>query len=140
MALSHEQIEQIIDYVYNQARTIVLRSNIDIEDNEEVKHLYILLKRLYEELSTTMANVLPASIINSYSKGLKHAEQLLEHTGMGTVVMSNSDIKELMQVPLHMESISNIVSDKLTDLSTAFRKAEQYGHKNLDQAIYDVRN
>ncbi|MDK9870807.1 MAG: hypothetical protein L0L52_05385 [Staphylococcus equorum] len=57
MALSQEQIEQIIDYVYNQARTIVLHSNKDIEDNEEVKHLYILLKRLYEELSTTMANV-----------------------------------------------------------------------------------
>ncbi|MDK9870806.1 MAG: hypothetical protein L0L52_05390 [Staphylococcus equorum] len=75
---------------------------------------------------------LPASIINSYSKGLKHAEQLLERTGFEIVVMSNSDIKELVQTPLHMETISNIVSDTLTDLSAAFRTAEQYGYKNLD--------
>lgn len=87
-----------------------------------------------------MADHLPATIINSYLKGLKQAEQLLERAGMGGIAMSTGGLQDLMQAPLHMESISNILSDTLTDLSAAFRTAEQYGHKNLDQAIYNVRN
>nr|WP_326035001.1 phage minor capsid protein [Staphylococcus xylosus] len=119
---------------------MVSRSNVDIEDNVEIKYLYNQLNLLYKELGTTMADHLPATIINSYLKGLKQAEQLLERAGMGGIAMSTGGLQDLMQAPLHMESISNILSDTLTDLSAAFRTAEQYGHKNLDQAIYNVRN
>ncbi|MEB8175278.1 phage minor capsid protein [Staphylococcus xylosus] len=105
-----------------------------------MKYLYNQLNLLYKELGTTMADHLPATIINSYLKGLKQAEQLLERAGMGGIAMSTGGLQDLMQAPLHMESISNILSDTLTDLSAAFRTAEQYGHKNLDQAIYNVRN
>lgn len=140
MVVSQIQIEKIIDYAYNQVRTLVSRSNVDIENDEEIKYLYKQLTLLYKELGSFIAEQLPASIYATYLKGLKHAEQLLEQSGMHSVALGTGGIQDLVQAPLHMESISNIVSDTLSDLSAAFRTAKQYGHKNLDQAIYDVRN
>lgn len=140
MALSQEQIGKIIDYAYNQARTLVSRSDVNIEDDEEINYLYSQLNLLYKELSNFMTEQLPASIYTTYVSGLKEAEQLLERAGMSGIALGTGGIQEVVKVPLHIESISNIVSDTMGDLAAAFRTAEVYGHKNLDQAIYDVRN
>ncbi|CEF18830.1 Putative uncharacterized protein [Staphylococcus xylosus] len=59
---------------------------------------------------------------------------------MNTVKMSTSALQDLMQTPLHIEAITNIVTDTLGDLSAAIRTAKLSSHKNLDQALYEVRN
>lgn len=139
MALTQEQIEQVIDYANQQILTLVENSNVDIENDKEVQHLYIMLNRLYKQLNTTLASQLPTAIYSNYLKGLQLAESTLKQAGAAALVTSNKAFKMLAEAPLHKEAISNIVSDTLDDLTAAFRTAERYGFKELDTALNIVR-
>ena len=44
-----------------------------------------------------------------------------------------------LHAPLHVEAISNIISDTLSDLKAAYRTANNYSIKHVQNAIDDVK-
>lgn len=137
--MSEEQIEAIIDYANNQVRWLVENTDHNnFEDDTETQRLYLALARLYEELNIAMSDIIPEAIFDRYSKGLALAEDLIPTAGMGGVGLGSKGVEALIPAPIHVEAITNIVSDTLEDLSAAIRTAETYGFKELDKAIDEV--
>ena len=136
MAITEQQINDVIDYANEQVKTIVAQT--DIENDKQVQRMYLAIDQLYKELNTMASRQIPSTLFNSYIQGLATAEQLLQQLGIGAVLDAKGLVK-IAQAPMHVEAIANIVSDTLDDLASAFRTAEQYSFKHLDQAIADVK-
>ena len=139
MALSEQQIEQMIDYANEQIRTLVANYNIEtFEDDKDLQRMFIAINNLYDELNAAFADYLPPAIYETYLSGLEHAEQLLEVAGLGAVSLGTKGVQTLAQAPLHTEAISNVLSDTLDDLAAAIRTAKTYSVRELDKAFKEV--
>lgn len=139
MALSEKQIENIVDYFNQRITDIVNDDNVDIENDKHLQRLFIQLDEMYKQINLTMQDVIPPAIYTKYLQGLKSAQRLLSNAGLNGISLSNEYIEGLVKAPIHLEAINNIVSDTLSDLSSAFRTANFYGHRELDKAIEDVK-
>ncbi|WP_433912355.1 phage minor capsid protein [Staphylococcus sp. LKG3-3] len=137
--MSEEQIEALIDYATKQVRWLVESAEYeDLENNKDKQRLYLALERLFDEINVTMADVLPRAIYNRYLDGLSLAEDLIPNAGMGAVDVGSKGVAAIVKAPIHVEAITNIVSDTLEDLSAAIRTAKTYSFKELDKAIDGV--
>ncbi|MDW3783634.1 ADP-ribosyltransferase [Staphylococcus saprophyticus] len=141
MALSSEQLGTVIDYANNQVKALVENTDFgNFENDKDTQRLFIAISRLYDELNVAMTDVIPKAIYDSYSKGLKQAEKLLANAGMGAVKVGSDGVQSIVQAPIHVEAITNIVSDTLEDLSAAIRTAKVYSHKELDKTIKELHS
>lgn len=141
MALSEQQLEAVIDYANNQVKALVENTDFgNFENDKDTQRLLIAISRLYDELNVSMTDAIPKAIYESYVGGLKKAEKLLANAGMGAVSVGSDGVKSIIQAPIHVEAITNIVSDTLEDLSAAIRTAKVYSHKELDKTIKEVHS
>lgn len=140
MALSEQQIEQLIDYANDQVRTLVANYNVEtFENDKDLQRMYIAISNMYDELNVALSDVLPPAIYESYISGVKKAEQLLEVAGLGAVSLGSKGVQDLIKAPLHLEAISTVLSDTLDDLAAAVRTAKRYSVRELDRAFKEVQ-
>lgn len=140
MALSEQQIEDIIDYATGQIKSLVANYDIQtFESDKELQRMFVALSNLYDELDVVLSDYLPPSIFERYMQGVEQAQALLGAAGMGAVSLGSGGVQSIVQAPLHVEAISNIISDTMTDLAAATRTAKQYGIKELDKAFKEVQ-
>lgn len=140
MALSEQQIEQMIDYANDQIRTLVANYNIEtFENDKDLQRMFIAISNMYDELDVALSDFLPPALYESYINGVKQAEKLLEVAGLGAVALGSKGIQTLVKAPVHVEAISRILSDTLDDLSAAVRTAKRYSVRELDKAFKEVK-
>lgn len=135
MALTEQQLDELLKYLKEQIQYLVEQT--DIEDDKAIQRLYINIQNLYKELNVLVADQLPETLLNAYTAGLAQANSLLTQAGISVAAAS---VSKIMQAPVHVEAINNIVSDTLSDLAAAFRTAEAYNYKEIDNVIKEVHD
>lgn len=136
MALTQEQLDAIVRYATEQITQVIEETNI--YDEKNTQRMYLAIQQIYDELGAVSTEQIPEMLQSAYVDGLQHAIEQLGRLGIG-MLMSNETIGDITQAPLHVEAISNIISDTLSDLKAAYRTANNYSIKHVQNAIDDVK-
>lgn len=136
MALTQEQLDAIVRYATEQITQVIEETNI--YDEKNTQRMYLAIQQIYDELGAVSTEQIPEMLQSAYVDGLQHAIEQLGKLGIG-MLTSNETIGDITQAPLHVEAISNIISDTLSDLKAAYRTANNYSIKHVQNAIDDVK-
>lgn len=136
MALTQEQLDAIVRYATEQITQVIEETNI--YDEKNTQRMYLAIQQIYDELGAVSTEQIPEMLQSAYVDGLQNAIEQLSKLGIG-MLTSNETIGNIIQAPLHVEAISNIISDTLSDLKAAYRTANNYSIKNVQNAIDDVK-
>ncbi|AVH47456.1 capsid protein [Staphylococcus haemolyticus] len=136
MALTQEQLDAIVRYATEQITQVIEETNI--YDEKNTQRMYLAIQQIYDELGAVSTEQIPEMLQSAYVDGLQHAIEQLGRLGIG-MLTSNETIGDITQAPLHVEAISNIISDTLSDLKAAYRTANNYSIKHVQNAIDDVK-
>ncbi|UUY76956.1 ADP-ribosyltransferase [Staphylococcus haemolyticus] len=136
MALTQEQLDAIVRYATEQITQVIEKTNI--YDEKNTQRMYLAIQQIYDELGAVSTEQIPEMLQSAYVDGLQHAIEQLGRLGIG-MLTSNETIGDITQAPLHVEAISNIISDTLSDLKAAYRTANNYSIKHVQNAIDDVK-
>lgn len=136
MALTQKQLDAIVRYATEQITQVIEETNI--YDEKNTQRMYLAIQQIYDELGTVSTEQIPEMLQSAYVDGLQHAIEQLGRLGIG-MLTSNETIGDITQAPLHVEAISNIISDTLSDLKAAYRTANNYSIKHVQNAIDDVK-
>ncbi|KAA2278096.1 MULTISPECIES: phage minor capsid protein [unclassified Staphylococcus] len=136
MALTQEQLDAIVRYATEQITQVIEETNI--YDEKNTQRMYLAIQQIYDELGAVSTEQIPEMLQSAYVDGLQHAIEQLGRLGIG-MLTSNETIGNIIQAPLHVEAISNIISDTLSDLKAAYRTANNYSIKHVQNAIDDVK-
>lgn len=136
MALTQKQLDAIVRYATEQITQVIEETNI--YDEKNTQRMYLAIQQIYDELGAVSTEQIPEMLQSAYVDGLQHAIEQLGRLGIG-MLTSNETIGDITQAPLHVEAISNIISDTLSDLKAAYRTANNYSIKHVQNAIDDVK-
>lgn len=136
MALTQEQLDAIVRYATEQITQVIEETNI--YDEKNTQRMYLAIQQIYDELGAVSTEQIPEMLQSAYVDGLQHAIEQLGRLGIG-MLTSNETIGSITQAPLHVEAISNVISDTLSDLKAAYRTANNYSIKHVQNAIDDVK-
>lgn len=136
MALTQEQLDAIVRYATEQITQVIEETNI--YDEKNTQRMYLAIQQIYDELGAVSTEQIPEMLQSAYVDGLQNAIEQLGRLGIG-MLTSNETIGNIIQAPLHVEAISNIISDTLSDLKAAYRTANNYSIKHVQNAIDDVK-
>ncbi len=136
MALTQEQLDAIVRYATEQITQVIEETNI--YDEKNTQRMFLAIQQIYDELGAVSTEQIPEMLQSAYVDGLQNAIEQLGKLGIG-MLTSNETIGSITQAPLHVEAISNIISDTLSDLKAAYRTANNYSIKHVQNAIDDVK-